>query len=80
MSQGASQKSSGKDCKRLIGHSSDSNDTMQVCQQSAEKAEANYLRAHRHWRANKIGGKTYCKGTYNRLRGIAVNSKKHQKD
>ena len=77
MSQDAGQKCGDKDRERLIGHSSDSNDTMQVRQQSTEQAETNHLRAHRHRGANKVGSKTNCEGTYDRLRGMKVNSKKH---
>jgi len=74
------QKAGYKYRNRLIRHSPDSNNTVQVCNQRPEKTKADYLRAHCRTNNNNIGSKAYNKGSYDGLGGGIIDSKKYQKD
>ena len=77
MGHQAGQNGGDKYCKCLIWHPFYRYNTMQIRQQRAEQTETNHVRSHRHRRADKIGGKTYCERADNRLRSAIMNSIKH---
>ena len=76
--EGAGQEAGQEYRSGLIRHFPDSNYTVQVGQQGSEETKADYLRPH--CGTNNIGGKTYREGCSNSLRGVAIDSKKYQKD